>query len=180
MLSRVEVHSAQPGSDSAIQSARRRWQKGTRHRGELAISRKTIAWGMPDDSGASAVNTRAHTQTTPARARLRVHLGTRHSPRPLFSKGESFRQDLGRLAPRSDFACVQWIFRRAMATRAASPEQGRNKVTVQTGRPQGAPLRRIDPVGAPPPWVSVGATLVVALPPTPSIASFSSPIQTSQ
>src|ERR1700693_1252347 len=28
------------------------------------ISRKTIAWGMPDVSGASAVNTRVHTPTT--------------------------------------------------------------------------------------------------------------------
>jgi hypothetical protein len=33
-------------------------------RGERDISRKTIAWGMPDVSGASAVNTRVHTKTT--------------------------------------------------------------------------------------------------------------------
>src|ERR1700730_7255778 len=33
-------------------------------RGERDISRKTIAWGMPDVSGASAVNTRVHTPTT--------------------------------------------------------------------------------------------------------------------
>jgi hypothetical protein len=44
-----------------------------RLRGEYAIRRNTIAWGMPDVSGASAVNTRAHTQTTLARTRLRVH-----------------------------------------------------------------------------------------------------------
>jgi hypothetical protein len=28
-------------------------------------------------------------------------LGTRHSPRPLFKKGERFRKNLGRVAPRS-------------------------------------------------------------------------------
>jgi hypothetical protein len=39
-----------------------------RRRGEYAIRRKTIAWGMPDGSGASAVNTRAHTHY-PQRAR---------------------------------------------------------------------------------------------------------------
>ena len=33
-------------------------------RGERDISRNTIAWGMPDVSGASAVNTRVHTPTT--------------------------------------------------------------------------------------------------------------------
>src|SRR5271157_2221251 len=33
-------------------------------RGERAISRNTIAWGMPDVSCASAVNTRVHTPTT--------------------------------------------------------------------------------------------------------------------
>jgi len=38
-----------------------------RRRGKHAIHRKTIAWGMPDDSGASAVNTGAHTKT-PQRA----------------------------------------------------------------------------------------------------------------
>ena len=63
MPSRAEV-SDPTGRQVAIQSARRRWQKGTRHRGEREVDRKTIAWGMPDDSGASAVNTGAHTKTT--------------------------------------------------------------------------------------------------------------------
>ena len=42
-------------------------------REERGVSRKTIAWGMPDVSGASAVNTGVHTQLTYARTRLRVH-----------------------------------------------------------------------------------------------------------
>ena len=42
-------------------------------REEREISRKTIAWGMPDVSGASAVNTRVHTSLPPAHSRLRVH-----------------------------------------------------------------------------------------------------------
>src|ERR1700730_6455961 len=42
-------------------------------RGERDISRKTIAWGMPDVSGASAVNTRVHTHYPTAHTRLRVH-----------------------------------------------------------------------------------------------------------
>src|SRR6266700_1069457 len=44
-----------------------------RRRGELAIAVKTIAWGMPDVSGASAVNTRVHTSLPPAHTGLRVH-----------------------------------------------------------------------------------------------------------
>ncbi len=47
--------------------------KASGPREERGVSRKTIAWGMPDVSGASAVNTRAHTQLTYARTRLRVH-----------------------------------------------------------------------------------------------------------
>ena len=38
--------------------------KKARSPGRSRISRKTIAWGMPDVSGASAVNTRVHTKTT--------------------------------------------------------------------------------------------------------------------
>ena len=38
--------------------------KRARSPGRARISRNTIAWGMPDVSGASAVNTRVHTPTT--------------------------------------------------------------------------------------------------------------------
>ena len=42
-------------------------------RGERGVSCKTIAWGMPDDSGASAVNTGVHIHYHYAHTRLRVH-----------------------------------------------------------------------------------------------------------
>jgi hypothetical protein len=56
-------------------------------REEREISRKTIAWGMPDVSGASAVNTGVHTQLTLCAHQAAGALGTRHSPRPLFFRG---------------------------------------------------------------------------------------------
>src|ERR1700731_3083255 len=34
---------------------RRRWPKSPEHRGERAIIRKTIAWGMPGDSGVTCM-----------------------------------------------------------------------------------------------------------------------------
>jgi hypothetical protein len=59
--------------------------------GRSRITRKTIAWGMPDVSGASAVNTRAHTLSTPARTRLRVHWAP-GIPRALcFHRAKDFR-----------------------------------------------------------------------------------------
>jgi hypothetical protein len=69
-----------------MQSVRRRWQEEF-VAGDRVISVKTIAWGMPDVSGASAVNTRAHTHTTLARTRLRVHWAP-GIPRALFLRGE--------------------------------------------------------------------------------------------
>ena len=61
MSSRAEVTSAQPGADETFQSAWRRWQKEFVTGESAKEPVKTIAWGMPDVSGASAVNTRAHT-----------------------------------------------------------------------------------------------------------------------
>jgi hypothetical protein len=61
MSSRVEVHSAQPGFDVSLNP------RGDGGKKELVTGEstketvKTIAWGMPDVPGASAVNTRAHT-----------------------------------------------------------------------------------------------------------------------
>jgi hypothetical protein len=56
-------------------------------REERGASRKTIAWGMPDVSGASAVNTHAHTRLPPARMRLRVHWAP-GIPRALLHEGD--------------------------------------------------------------------------------------------
>src|SRR6266700_5270176 len=72
MLSRVETPSAQPVFDVSFNP---RGDGGKRNSspGRSRISRKTIAWGMPDVSGASAVNTRVHTYYPPAHTGLRVH-----------------------------------------------------------------------------------------------------------
>jgi hypothetical protein len=79
-----------------------------RLRGEYAIRRNTIAWGMPDVSGASAVNTGVHTQLTIAHTRLRVHWAP-GIPRALgFPRGRTSWQNLGRKAPRRLKACLQW------------------------------------------------------------------------
>jgi hypothetical protein len=58
--SRAEVHSAQPG---AGEPSNPRGDGGKRNSPPVRsrISRKTIAWGMPDVSGASAVKTGVHT-----------------------------------------------------------------------------------------------------------------------
>jgi len=52
-------------------------------REEHGVSRKTIAWGMPGDSGASAVNTGVHNQLPICAHQAAGASGTRHSPRPL-------------------------------------------------------------------------------------------------
>jgi len=77
--------------------------------GESALyAVKTIAWGMPDVSGASAVNTRAHTKNYPARTRLRVHWAP-GIPRALYlKKGDNVWKTLGRPTPRSANACLEW------------------------------------------------------------------------
>jgi hypothetical protein len=70
----VSRRHTQPNRDVRCQAIRETTvAKGIRHRGERVISRKTIAWGMPDVSGASAVNTRVHNLLPIAHTRLRVH-----------------------------------------------------------------------------------------------------------
>jgi len=55
--------------------------------GESALyAVKTIAWGMPDVSGASAVNTGVHIHYHYAHTRLRVHWAP-GIPRALFNEG---------------------------------------------------------------------------------------------
>jgi hypothetical protein len=68
--------------------------------------RKTIAWGMPDVSGASAVNTDAHPHDYHyARIRLRVHWAP-GIPRALFSKGDRIsRQSSGAARREAAKAC---------------------------------------------------------------------------
>src|SRR6266700_5691940 len=66
--------------------------KGIRHRGERAISRKTIAWGMPDVSGASAVNTRVHIDY-PQRTRGCGCIGHPAFPAPSSMRAGLFEQN---------------------------------------------------------------------------------------
>jgi hypothetical protein len=73
--------------------------------GRSRISRKTIAWGMPDVSGASAVNTRAHTKLPPARTRLRVHWAP-GIPRALFLEGRTNLQTSGALRGENASLCL--------------------------------------------------------------------------
>ena len=68
--------------------------RGSRRRGERVISCKPLRGECRMFSGASAVNTRVHTYYPSAREAAGA-LGTRHSPRPLFSKGDGYRHASG-------------------------------------------------------------------------------------
>src|SRR5450631_2223705 len=74
---------------------------------------------MPNVSGASAVNTRVHTQLPQRTRGFCGCIGHPVFPAPSVQKAKVSRQNLGRVAPRSDFASVQWI-RAATATKLAS------------------------------------------------------------
>ena len=95
---RAALRTAKPcGSGAPLQasSSRRREsvarmtgsKKAIGPRGERGISRKTIAWGMPDVPGASAVNTHAHIPLPHSAHEAAGALGTRHPPRPLIGEG---------------------------------------------------------------------------------------------
>jgi hypothetical protein len=93
VLSLAEVLAAQPGTRShSIRAAT--VAKRNSSPGRARISRKTIAWGMPDVTGASAVNTRAHTNY-PKRARGCGCIGHPAFPAPSVFEG---RCEFARLA----------------------------------------------------------------------------------
>jgi len=76
----------------------RRWPKRPEHRGERDISRRTIARGVPGDSGVTCMLVCAfysilHTRPRGASA-------ARHSLRPYFGEGGNLRAYLGRRASR--------------------------------------------------------------------------------
>jgi hypothetical protein len=73
--------------------------KRARSPGRARISRKTIAWGMPDVSGASAVNTRVHTPTT-KRTRGCGCIAHPAFPAPSDFIGRHCLAKLGRIVPR--------------------------------------------------------------------------------
>ena len=77
-------------------------------RGERGRNRKTIAWGMPDVSGASAVNTGVHTHYQYAHTRLRVHRAP-GIPRALFNEGVEIPGTArARRAARSRYAVARY------------------------------------------------------------------------
>jgi hypothetical protein len=114
-----------------------------RRRGELAISRKTIAWGMPDVSGASAVNTRAHT-SLPQRARGCGCTGRPAFPTPSVPKGERFRQISGATRGEDAETCLQWrgmtrMFSRHRPARPDDPVTRDVSDGIDKSRPTGCP-----------------------------------------
>ena len=80
-----------------------------RRRGERVISCKTIAWGMPDVSGASAVNTRVHTYS-PQRTRGCGCIGHPAFPAPSVCKGRKISGKARAQRVASARRCV-WIHR---------------------------------------------------------------------
>jgi hypothetical protein len=99
MSSCVETLSTQPVFDVSCNPSGDGGQRNSAP-GRSRISRKTTAWGMPDVSGAFAVNTGVHTQLPPAHTGLRVHWAP-GIPRALcFQRAEEFLAWLGRSAPR--------------------------------------------------------------------------------
>ena len=93
--------------------------KASGPREERGRNRKTIAWGMPDVSGASAVKTGVHTQTTPQRTSGCGCIGHPAFPAPsVCERSDRFRQNLGRVAPRRNFACVSFA---GMSMRGTTP-----------------------------------------------------------
>jgi hypothetical protein len=99
MLSLAEARSAQPGVGCAIQFVRRRWQKEFVTGESAKETVKTIAWGMPDVSGASAVNTGVHTHY-PQRTPGCGCIGHPAFPAPSVFKGRNEFAKLGRSARR--------------------------------------------------------------------------------
>jgi hypothetical protein len=73
MSSRVEASSAQPGDEMPFNPSDDGGKKELVTGESAKETVKTIAWGMPDVSGASAVNTGVHTYYPIAHTRLRVH-----------------------------------------------------------------------------------------------------------
>src|ERR1700730_25905 len=84
--------------------------KRARSPGRSRISRKTIAWGMPDVSGASAVNTRVHTKTT-KRTRGCGCIGHPAFPAPSYFRGTKFTQNSDAWCREIAEACLDVIAR---------------------------------------------------------------------
>jgi hypothetical protein len=117
---------AQPGAwtvNSPATVARR-----IRRRGEYAIRRKTIAWGMPDVSGASAVNTRAHTYY-PQRARGCGCIGNPAFPAPsIFRRAKVSGKISGATRRDDEKACLEMRWTMPHTQPSSSGLTGRSSI----------------------------------------------------
>jgi len=95
---------------------------------------RTIAWGMPDVSGASAVNTCVHTSLLHSAHRAAGALGTRHSPRPCYWRARDFRQSSGMSCRETTKVCVGVIPGRCKASnlRCAIAHRGISRFRVRS------------------------------------------------
>ena len=99
----------------------RRWPTSPEHRGEHGVAVKTIAWGMPGDSGVTCMLVCAFYYIL--HARPRGASVARHSLRPQFGEGGRFRQTSGRMRRRD---------RESMSQRHCEPT-GRANARPMTG-----------------------------------------------
>jgi len=103
------------------------------HQGERAISRKTIARGMPGDSGVTVVTNACAFYTAHAAAGAP---SARHSLRPLMSEGGIFQEKLARkrrdreIVPVNDAA----LPRRAWRERVQSPSRINPLLTINRAK----------------------------------------------
>jgi hypothetical protein len=115
--------------------------KKARSPGRSRISRKTIAWGMPDVSGASAVNTRVHTKTT-KRTRGCGCIGHPAFPAPSdFLMAQLFRKPRTHRAARMRWCVSIWLFENSGCLKArANPSVvvARHPVRPSAGRMTGS------------------------------------------
>ena len=94
----------------------RGWQKSPVTRESAKETVKTLARGMPGDSGVTVVtNSRVFSPREAAGAS-----GARHSLRPLISEGRRFRAQLGRIVPREG-GFMSDVIARSEATKQSIP-----------------------------------------------------------
>ncbi len=107
MLSLAEARSARPGYEMPRNSRGDGGQRNSAPR-RSRISRKTIAWGMPDVFRCLRCEYSCAYFTTHSAHEAAGALGTRHSPRPLHFRGRTFRKTRARCAAttRSHVCCL--------------------------------------------------------------------------
>src|SRR5260370_22698004 len=92
------------------------------HRGEREVSRKTIARGMPGETGVTVVTTLVCLFYFACEAAGAS--SARHSLRPLIFRADGFLQELGRIAPRGRGRMLVVIARSAATKQSRSRHSG--------------------------------------------------------